>query len=227
MTMTGQTTRPMTVAKPFRLAMLLPTLLVDVLAPIGIFKVLEHFGVPPLWALAGAALAPALNNLRTWVTVRRIEPLGFMIVAFGVVGTVASLVSGNLFFSLIKDSFLTGVFGLVFLVSLLFPRPLMFYVIRQFVAGEDAARNEVWKDLWRYAAFRSTLRLITVIWGVVYLAEALARVGLAMTLVPDTVIVVSPIMAFVATLLLIAFTRLRMHILRERLEVFDRLKWPL
>jgi len=227
MTMTNQAEQPATAVRPFHFAMLLPTLLIDVVAPIGIFKALEHFGVSPLWALAGAALAPALNNLRTWATARRIEPLGFMIVAFGVIGTVASLLSGSMFFTLIKDSFLTGVFGLVFLVSLLFRRPLMFYVIRQFVAGEDPVRNEVWKGLWDHAVFRSALRLITVTWGIVYLAEALARVGLAMTLKPDDVIVASPIMAFVATLFLIGITRFRMRMLRERLELFDHLKWPL
>jgi hypothetical protein len=85
----------------------------------------------------------------------------------------------------------------------------------------------VWQGLWSHAVFRSALRLITVTWGIVYLAEALARVGLAMTLKPDDVIVASPIMAFVATLFLIGITRFRMQMLRERLELFDHLKWPL
>ena len=226
MTVPDQTT-PTTTAMPFRFAMLIPTLAADVAAPIAIFMGLKHFGVPPIWALAGAALAPGLNNLRIWIKSRRIEPLGIMVVGFGVVGTVASLVSGNLFYSLIKDSFLTGAFGLVFLASLFFGRPLIFYVIRQFVAGEDEARNQIWKDLWRYAAFRSVMRQLTVIWALVYIAEALVRVPLAMTLSPDAVVAISPIMGLGATLLLVFLTRRRMHAVRERLELFDHLKWPL
>jgi intracellular septation protein A len=226
MTMTDQTT-PTTTAKPFRFAMLIPTLMVDVGAPIAIFMTLKHFGVPPIWALAGAALAPALNNLRIWIKSRRVEPLGIMVVGFGVVGTVASLVSGDLFYSLIKDSFLTGAFGAAFLASLFFGRPLVFHIIRPFIAGDDEARNQVWKDLWRYAAFRSVMRRLTIIWALVYIAEALVRVPLAMTLSPDAVVTISPIMGLGATLLLVFLTRRRMQAVRERLELFDHLKWPL
>jgi intracellular septation protein A len=225
MTAIDQTPPP--TARPFRFAMLIPTLLVDVVAPIAIFKLLESFGVSPIWALAGAALAPALNNLRVWIMSRRIEPLGIMVVAFGVIGMVASLVSGNLFYSLIKDSFLTGAFGLVFLVSLFFGRPLMFYLIRQFVAGEDETRNQIWKDLWRYAAFRSVMRQLTIMWALIYIVEGLVRVGLAMSLTPDAVVTISPIMGFGATLILISLTRRRMRAVRERLEQFEHLKWPL
>jgi intracellular septation protein A len=225
MTAIDQTPPP--TARPFRFAMLIPTLLVDVVAPIAIFKLLESFGVSPIWALAGAALAPALNNLRIWIMSRRIEPLGIMVVAFGVIGMVASLVSGNLFYSLIKDSFLTGAFGLVFLASLFFGRPLMFYLIRQFVAGEDETRNQIWKDLWRYAAFRSVMRQLTIMWALIYIVEALVRVGLALSLTPDAVVTISPIMGFGATLILISLTRRRMRAVRERLEQFEHLKWPL
>jgi intracellular septation protein A len=225
MTAIDQTPPP--TARPFRFAMLIPTLLVDVVAPIAIFKLLESFGVSPIWALASAALAPALNNLRIWIMSRRIEPLGIMVVAFGVIGMVASLVSGNLFYSLIKDSFLTGAFGLVFLASLFFGRPLMFYLIRQFVAGEDETRNQIWKDLWRYAAFRSVMRQLTIMWALIYIVEALVRVGLALSLTPDAVVTISPIMGFGATLILISLTRRRMRAVRERLEQFEHLKWPL
>ncbi len=220
-------TPPAATAKPFRLTMLIPTLVVDVAAPIVILKALEHFGVAPVWALAGAALAPAFNNLRIWIKSRRIEPLGIMVIGFGVIGTVASLVSGDLFYTLIKDSFLTGAFGLVFLGSLFVGRPLIFYVIRQFVAGEDETRNQVWKGLWQYATFRSVMRRLTVMWALVYIAEALIRIPLALSLTPDAVVTISPILGLGATLFLVALTRGRMRAVRERLELFDHLKWPL
>ena len=46
-----ETTPPRSAARPFRLAMLVPALLVDVAAPIAIFKGLEAAGVFPIWAL--------------------------------------------------------------------------------------------------------------------------------------------------------------------------------
>jgi hypothetical protein len=46
------------------------------------------------------------------------------------------------FFALVKESFLTATFGLIGLVSLIAERPLLFYIMRQFVAGDDPARLE-------------------------------------------------------------------------------------
>jgi hypothetical protein len=222
-----QQTGPAAAPRPFKWTMLAPTLAVDVVAPIAVFTLLQARGAPPIWALAGGALPPILNNMRVWLESRRLEPLGIMIVAFGLIGVVASLVSGNLFFSLIKDSFLTGAFGLIFLGSLLLARPLMFYVIRQFVAGGDEVRIQAWKGLWRYAAFRTALRRLTIIWGLVYLAEALIRIPLALTLAPRDVVTISPIMGFGATLILIRVTRSKMRATRAHLELAEHVKWPL
>ena len=58
-----------------------------------------------------AGLSPVLNSLRVWIGTRRIEPLGIIVMGFLAIGTAASLVSGSIFFVLIKDSFLTGTFG--------------------------------------------------------------------------------------------------------------------
>ena len=107
--------------------------------------------------------------------------LGFLIL-----GTGASLISGSVFFALIKDSFLTALFGLVCLGSLLGARPLMFYIIRQFVAGDDPARIEWWNGLWEYPSFSSALRFVTAMWGIVYIAEALVRVGFALIFLPQS-----------------------------------------
>jgi hypothetical protein len=81
------------------------------------------------------------------------------------IGTAASLTSGSVFFALIKDSFLTATFGVLCLGSLLVDRPLMFYINRQFVAGDDPVRLEWWNGLWQYPRFRAAQRLVTAVWG--------------------------------------------------------------
>ncbi len=214
-------------ARPFRFAMLVPTLLVDVVAPIGILKTLEWFGVSPIWALAGGCVAPALNNLRSWIMSRRLDPVGILMMASIASGTVASLVSGNLFYRVVTDMLLNATWGSVFLGSLLISRPLIFFIIRPLVTGEDASRNEIWNGLWRYPVFRSAMRSITAVWGVVFFAQVLIELGLTNILTPETVVIVSPLMGVGATLVLIVFTRQRMRTARERLEVVEYLKWPL
>jgi len=138
------------------------------------------------------------------------------VMTFLAIGTAASLISGSVFFALIKDSFLTASFGFICLGSLLAERPLMFYINRQFVAGDDPVRLAWWNGLWELPDFRAALRLVTAVWGIAYLLEALLRVGLALILSPAQVVTISPITAFGVLIALIAWSRRYMLALRER-----------
>jgi intracellular septation protein A len=168
----------------FSFTQMLPTLVFEVAMPILAFNALTSYGVSTLWALIAGGLFPAINNLRVWARSHRLEPLGIIVMIFLVIGTAASLISGSVFFSLIKESFLTATFGLICLGSLLAERPLMFYIIRQFVAGNDPVRVEWWDSLWQYPDFRAAQRLVTGVWGIAYLVEALVRVDFALLLPP-------------------------------------------
>ena len=207
------------VAEPggdFSFLQMLPTLIVDVAMPIIAFNLLTHYRVSTLWALVAGGLFPALNNLRVWATSRRLEPLGIIVMTFLVIGTAASLISGSVFFALIKESFLTATFGFICFASLLAERPLMFYINRQFVAGDDPVKLEWWNGLWQYPHFRAAQRTVTAVWGSVYLAEAVLRVVFALIMSPAEVVSISPIMAFGVTIALIAWTRRYMLALRDR-----------
>ena len=200
----------------FSFIQMMPTLIVDVAMPIIAFNLLTHYGVSTLWALVAGGLFPALNNLRVWATSRRLEPLGIIVMTFLVIGTAASLISGSVFFALIKESFLTATFGFICFASLLSERPLMFYINRQFVAGDDPVKLEWWNGLWQYPHFRAAQRTVTAVWGVAYLAEAVLRVVFALIMSPAEVVSISPIMAFAVTIALIVWTRRYMLALRDR-----------
>jgi intracellular septation protein A len=200
----------------FSFKQLIPTVVFDVAMPIVAFNLLVHYGVSTLLALVAGGIFPALNNLRVWIKSRRLEPLGIIVMTFLAVGTAASLISGSVFFTLIKESFLTATFGFICLGSLLAERPLMFYLNRQFVAGDDPAKLEWWNGLWEFPRFRAAQRLVTAVWGVAYIVEALVRVGMAIYLSPAEVVAISPFMAFGVTILLIAWTRRYMLAMRER-----------
>src|SRR6266478_471449 len=168
----------------FSFKQMIPTLVFDVAMPIVAFNVLTRYGVSTLWALVVGGFFPASNNLRVWAKSRRLESLGIIVMTFLVIGTAASLISGSVFVALIKESFLTATFGFICLGSLLAERPLMLYINRQFVAGDDPVRLEWWNGLWQYPNFRAAQRLVTAVWGIVYLVEALLRVGFALVLSP-------------------------------------------
>jgi hypothetical protein len=199
----------------FNFKAMLPTLIFDVALPIVLFNLLNRRGVPILWALVASGLVPALNNLRLWIKSHRVEPLGIIVMTLIAIGAAASLISGNLLFALVKESFLTGTFGVICLVSLFAERPLLFYINRQFVAGNDPARIAWWNGLWEFPRFRAASRFVTLIWGVAYIVEAFVRVGLALTLAPALVVNISPLLSFGALILLIVWNRRYMMAVRK------------
>ena len=214
-------------AQPFRLAMLLPTLLIDGMLPIGLFKGLEAAGVAPVWALAVGCAPPLLNNLRVWLQSRRIDIVGILITASIASGVVGPLITGQIGSRIVTDCLLNCGWGLAFLGSLLFSRPVIFFLIRSLVAGDDGSRTQAWNGLWQYAGFRSAMRSMTAIWGAIYFAQVLIEIGLAHVLTADTVVTIAQIMSLAGTLGLLVFTRLRMRAVRARLERVEHLVWPL
>jgi intracellular septation protein A len=201
----------------FSFAQMIPTLILDVLAPILVFFVLTRYGVSTLLALVAGGLFPAVNAARSWVTSHKIQPLGVIVLSFIALGTAASLISNSVFFTQVKESFLTASFGLLCLASLIATRrPLMFYILRQFLAGNDPAKLKWCDESWERPSARTAYRFVTAVWGIAYLLEAVLRIAFAWFLTPAQVVVISPVMAFGVTIVLIAWTRRYMTGLRER-----------
>ena len=190
------------------LRQLVPTLVLDVPLPILVFFVLTSHGVSKLLALVAGGAFPALNVGRTWVGSRKIQPLGVIVITFLAIGTAASLISGSVFVALVKDFILTGTFGLLCLGSLLGPgSPLMFYLLRQFIAGDDPGRLQWWEGLWQHPRFRAAQSLVTAVWGLAYVVEAIIGTALAWSLPPAQVVILSPILALGVLAALAAWTR--------------------
>ena len=186
---------------------MVPDIIIDAALPAIAYQVLARHGVAIVPALTAGAIFPAANIFRKFIEKRTIDIIGAMILFFLAVGVTGSLISGSVLFVLVKESFITGLVGLLFLSSFLWRRPLIFYIARQFTAGEDPERLAWWNGLWEHARFRHIMRLMTAVWGLGYVIEALVRVACALTLSPGTVVVISPIMGIGTTLGLILWTR--------------------
>ena len=195
---------------------MLPSIVFDVALPVLSYNFLIHVGFSTLLSLMLGAVFPAAHIAWGFAKTRQMDPLGIIVLSFIAVGTVASLISGSIFFALIKESFLTATFGFICYASLLGERPLMFYISRQFVAGHDPARIEWWNNLWQYPRFRSTMRTITLVWGTGYLLEAVVRVIFALAFSPGTVVAISSPMAIGVTILLIVWATRYGRVARER-----------
>jgi hypothetical protein len=120
------------------------SLFVDVALPWLTVRILEAYGVPTVWALAVAALFPGASTLLAWFHGRRIEVIGIAVFVTIVLGIAMALISDEARFGLLRGAPAFGLFGIACLISLLMPRPLMFFVARHFQTAGDPAKAAEW-----------------------------------------------------------------------------------
>ncbi|MFD4912983.1 VC0807 family protein [Streptomyces virginiae] len=174
------------------------TIGLNVVAPIITYNVLtEDHGWSEFSALLVSSAWPVLDSVISLAWRRKIDEFAVVTLVFLAITAVVSLVGAHSARALlIKDSGVTGLFGLLCLGTLLAPRPLMFYFGRKFATDGTPESTAWWNGLWQYEGFRTTMNRMTLVWGVAYVAEAIVRVVLASTLPTKTMVVVSPIMIY-------------------------------
>lgn len=159
-------------------------------------------------ALLFASLYPTLKSIYDLVRRRELDPVSVVVLLGIGSGIAALLFSGSYKMLLLRESLFTFVFGLACLGSLLLPsrRPLMFYFGRVFATGNDPARRAAFDATWKYPEARRGHRFVTLVWGLLFIAEFAFRVTLIYTVSPATVLAVSPIVLGTATIVAIVWT---------------------
>lgn len=172
---------------------LLRTLAVDLALPWIAVQVLTHqFGVSPLSAVVVAALFPAMSLAATWLRRGRLEMIGLIVLTTLVGGLAVALAAQDPRIALIKGVPGATLFGVACLATLARRAPLMFYVARQFTAGDDAAKLAAWTDRLASAGFRRAMRVLTLVWGVAFVAKAALWTGAALWLPLGAAMAVNP-----------------------------------
>ncbi|MFG2980040.1 VC0807 family protein [Streptomyces sp. NPDC048258] len=174
------------------------TIGLNVVAPIITYNTLvEDHGWSEFSALLLSSAWPVLDSAISVAWRRKLDEFAVVTLVFIVITAVVSLVGAHSARALlIKDSGVTGLFGLLCLATLLAPRPLMFYFGRKFATDGTPESTAWWNALWQFEGFRTTMRTMTLVWGVAYVAEALIRIGLAYVVDTKTMVTLSPIMIY-------------------------------
>lgn len=184
----------------------------------------QYISPSELVDLAIATTFPLVKSVFGLLRRREADPVSLMVLGGIVVSGAAVLLGSGARVLLVRESIFTGLFGLACFVSLLFPRPLMFYFGRHFMAGKDPEKLARFEMSWSLPALRFAHRLITVVWGAVYLGECLLRVLLVYKLPPGEVLVISPILLGGLTIVTILWTFRYGRLLRQRAqEAFARM----
>ncbi|MFF8269086.1 VC0807 family protein [Streptomyces sp. NPDC016562] len=174
------------------------TIGLNVVAPIITYNTLvDDHGWSEFRALLLSSAWPVLDSAISLAWRRKLDEFAVVTLVFLGVTAVVSLVGDHTARTLlIKDSAVTGLFGLLCLATLAAARPLMFYFGRKFATDGTPQSTAWWNGLWQYEGFRTTMRTMTLVWGVAYVAEAAVRIVLAYALDTKTMVTLSPIMIY-------------------------------
>ncbi|WP_413300005.1 VC0807 family protein [Bacillus sp. 1P10SD] len=165
------------------------TLLINGLVPWGLYLILSKH-MSSVAALSIATLAPLADNLYFLIKRKKLDVFGLLMLFTFLLTLLLVMLGGSEKLLLIKESFITAVVGFIFLLSLLFKKPLMYHLALRFIGTTGFADN------WKYDYFRFVMRLMTFVWGLVLVLEATVRITLVFALSTATYLAVSNIVLY-------------------------------
>ena len=202
---------------------LLPSIVVNGVLVFVIYLLVKHFtSASDVVALVISAIPAMISTIVGLLRQRQLDVLGafaLITIAFSILLT---FMTGDPKLFQIRESLLTALFGLICLVSLLFPKPIWFYIIRYFTTGNKPDQIAVYNTSWQYPLFRVYIRNITIFWGLVYVVELPIRLALIYTLSIALFLAISPIIFYGITIAAIAFTLAYGRRIRQRADEMRR-----
>jgi hypothetical protein len=170
-------------------------IVLNAIIPVILYKLSKRYLSPSeLTALLVATTFPIGKSIFDLARRGQVDPISIVVLLGIATDCVALLFGGSARLLLVRESLFTGAFGLACFVSLLLPRPMMFYFGRHFIAGTDPQRQARFNSAWQLPQVRFAHRLITIVWGCAFVGELILRIILIYHASAATVLIVSPIL---------------------------------
>jgi hypothetical protein len=148
-------------------------------------------------ALIASSIPPLLWSLVELVWHRRIDALSMLILGGILLSVIAMALGGDARLLLVRESLISGLIGLAFLLSLFFKYPLIYFLARATVVRQDLEHGAAdFHDWWQNAASKRLLSAITIVWGVGLSGEAILRIWLAWHWTPEHFLAVAPTLGY-------------------------------
>lgn len=169
----------------------------------GILPLVGYSLLRPHVSSDGVALAAVMVFPIAEITFERVrhggfEPIGIIAligIFFGLIGAVAF--HGDAMLLKLRESVLTGMFGLVCLGSLLARRPAMFYLGRAFATGGEPAAIAEFETMWDRPGAPRRFRRVTAVWGIGLIGETVLRTVLALAVSTSAFLAIAPVVGWV------------------------------
>ncbi|KDO34697.1 hypothetical protein SPRG_00760 [Saprolegnia parasitica CBS 223.65] len=168
---------------------ILRMVLVDFAAPVVIYSIASSY-TNDVVALLLSAIPPALNSVLVMVQRRSLDPISCLVVVSIALSAALAAITSDAKLLLVKDSFLTFVFGLAFLFSVGCGTENLIWRYYRQMAGPDATSHL--DALYASAIVRTSTNLMCYVWGAGLVVEALLRLVLIYLLPIHTMAYISP-----------------------------------
>lgn len=173
-------------------------ILFDIVGPLALFYGLRAGGASDIAALAIGMVPPLGSALYSLVRERETDAFGILVLAAMLLSVGASLFSGSPRELLVRNALITAPLGIWVLVTAWRGTPMSFQVTHALLPGRVAVMDRLWDERPR---FRRAWRQITIMWGILGLADAAFRVCFALVLpvaavpVLDTAVTIATVVA--------------------------------
>ena len=170
-------------------------ILVNIVLPYLIYSLTQpRFG--DVGALMAASTPPILRSVVEFARARRIDALSILVLLGIGLSLLAMLGGGSVRFLQLREKLVTVIIGVVFLASAAIGKPLMYELVRAFLARTNDPELTRVESVRNESFFRAIMMTMTLVWGFGLLADAVVSVALLYVLSIRTYLVVNPILGY-------------------------------
>lgn len=173
-----------------------------------------HWG--EIHAIMASAAPPIVWSLAEFARRRRVDAISIMVLGGIALSLAGFALGGSPKLLLMRESLITGLIGLVFLASAAIGRPLIYVLASASLkrqSAEDSAEFESYRDK---PGFRRVMTVMTIVWGIGFVAETAVRSVLVFSLPVGRFLIVGPIVGYGTIGLLMLWTFLYGRVAERR-----------
>ena len=193
------------------------SLIINGALPVLVYNLLvDHFS--SFVSLLIATLIPLGDNLYHIIKYRKADAFGLFMLTGFVLSLLAFVLGGNERLILLRESMVTGLLGLIFIASLFFAKPLIYHFAIRFSSNAETEKKGQFEKNWEVPYFRFVLRIMTAIWGIALLGEAMVKIILVYELSISTFLAVSQLIFYSVIGAALIFTVVYRRYAKTRLD---------
>lgn len=174
------------------------SILINAILPLITYKILINH-IPSITALIISTTIPIIDNIYHITKEKKIDIFASLIILGFIVGIISMLFGGSQKLLLIRQSYITAVIGILFLTSMFFPKPMIYYLAKKFINSQDKYvknNKSTIDEKWKNPHFRFSMKFLTFIWGICLVLEAVCNISLVFILSVSKYMLISSLVSY-------------------------------